>query len=400
MDADTLERFADLVVCFGANLQRGQIVALGSEIGKEQLTRAIAASAYRHGARFVDVSYFDPHVKRARIEYADDDTLGFVPPWIGERVLALGEHRCARIGLTGPTAPGLFDDLDPARAGRDQLPFVAESGRVVNARTTNWTAAPCPTPAWAALVHPDLEPGAALARLEEQVLHICRLDEADPVAAWEERMQAVVSAAERLTDRRFDALRFRGPGTDLTVGLLPSSQWLGARFQTVDGIVHHPNLPSEEVFTTPDPERTEGVVSSTRPLVLGGGTIVRDLRVRFVGGRAVQIDATTGAGALRSMSERDDGAGRLGEVALVDGAGRIGALRTVFFDTLLDENAASHIALGGSYLLAVGDEADRRRANVSGIHVDFMIGSDDVEVDAITAAGEEVPVLRRGEWRI
>jgi aminopeptidase len=400
MDAATLERFADLVVGFGANVQPGQIVAVGSEIGKEALTRAVAASAYCHGARFVDVTYFDPHVKRARIALAREDTLDFVPAWVGERVLELGEQRCARVGLTGPTAPGLFDDLDPARAGRDRLPAVAETGQVVNARTTNWTAAPCPTPAWAHLVHPGLPADEALARLEEQVLHICRLDEPDPAAAWRERMEVIGGVAGRLTDRRFDALRFRGPSTDLTIGLLPSSRWLGARFETVDGIVHYPNLPSEETFTTPDPQRADGVVTSTLPLVLGGGTIVRDLRVRFESGRAVQIEASAGADALRAMCATDDGAARLGEVALVDGSGRIGRLDTVFFDTLVDENAASHIALGTAYASALEDPADGRRANASAIHVDFMIGSDDVEVDGLAADGSTVAVLRRGGWRI
>ena len=399
MQNGILERFSDLIVAFGANVQPGQIVAVSSEPGKEPLTRAIAASAYRRGAKFVDVQYFDVHVKRARIAYAPDDTLDFVPSWLGERLLALGDQRCARIALSGPVAPGLFADLDPVRAGRDMLPFLKEASLLIDRSLTNWTIAPCPTPAWAALVHPDLEPEAALERLWEQVIHVCRLDEEDPVAAWQERIDEVRDAARRLNERRFDALHYEGPGTDLTVGLLPFSRWDGAVMSTAGGIQHFPNIPSEEVFTSPDPARADGVVRSTKPLVVLGGTTVEGLVVRFEGGRAVQIDADAGAETLRTLTQRDDGASRLGEVALVDGAGRIGPLGTTFYDTLLDENAASHIAFGNSVSFGV-DEDDRPLLNHSDIHIDFMIGSDELMVSGITESGERVPVLHEGRWLI
>jgi aminopeptidase len=397
-DAATVERLADLAVGFAANVQRGQIVAINAEIGKEEIVRALAAAAYRRGARFVDPFYFDMHVKRARILYADDDTLDFVPSWYGERLLELGRQRCARIGIAGPATPGLLDDLDPARAGRDLLPALKESGVVVNEATTNWTIVPFPTRAWAERVHPDLSSDDALDRLGREIVHVCRLDEPDPIAAWTERMETLVGAAERLTARRFSALRFRGEGTDLTVGLLPSTRFLSARFQTADGITHMPNLPSEEVFGAPDPRRTDGVVRATKPLVVAG-SIVRGLEVEFRDGRAVRIDAEEGAGILRGYAARDEGAARLGEVALVDGEGRIGRLGTTFFDTLLDENAASHIALGRAYDFTAGEE-DRERVNHSAIHVDFMIGGDDVDVDGLEDGGAEVPVLRGGAWQI
>jgi aminopeptidase len=299
MDEATLERFADLVVTFAANVQPGQIVAIGAEPGKEPLARALAASAYRAGAKFVDVAYFDLQVKRARLMYAADDTLDFVPSWYGERLLELGRQRCARIGLTGPAMPGLLDDLDPARTGRDQLPALKEGAKVVNDRTTNWTAVPCPTVPWARLVHPDLDEDDAFDKLVEQVLHVCRLDEDDPVAAWKQRLDTLTAVREKLNARRLDAVRFRGPGTDLTVGLLPSSRWLSAGdFTTIDGLVHMPNLPSEEVFSCPDPQRTEGVVRSTKPLVVSG-SIIRGLEVEFREGRVVRMDAEEGAEVLR-----------------------------------------------------------------------------------------------------
>jgi aminopeptidase len=397
-DEATLERFADLTVAFAANLQKGQVVAIGAELGKEPMVRALAAAAYRHGAKFVDVQYFDMHVKRARILHADEESLDYVPSWYGQRLLELGRQRCARVSLSGPATPGLLDDLDPRRAGRDQLPFIREAGIVVNERTTNWTIVPYPTLGWARQVHPELSDEEALARLSEQVLHVCRLDEDDPVAAWQERSDFLVATADRLTERRFDALRFEGPGTNLTVGLLPTTKFMAARFQTVDGIEHMPNLPSEEVFGAPDPQRTNGVVRATKPLVIAG-SIVRGLEVEFRDGVAVRIDAEEGADVLRGYAARDEGSSRLGEVALVDGEGRIGKLQTVFFDTLLDENSASHIALGESYRFTAGEE-DQGRLNHSSIHVDFMIGGDDVAVTGVTSAGEDVPVLRGGAWQI
>jgi aminopeptidase len=399
LDQELLERFADLVVGFAANVQPGQILAISSEPGKEALTRAIAAAGYRHGAKFVDVQYFDLHVKHARLLYAREEDLGYVPPWLGQRLLALGEHHAARVALTGPIAPGLMDDVDPRRAGKDPLPYLPEASKVVNDRTTNWTAVPCPSLPWARLVHPDLDDDAALAKLVEQIVHVCRLDEEDPIASWGARAEQLIGVAERVTERRFDAVRFTGPGTDLRVGLLPSSLWIAARFETVDGIVHMPNLPSEEIFTAPDPARVDGVVRSTKPLVVAG-SIVRGLEVEFEAGRAVRIDAEENAEVLRSYAARDEGGARLGEVALVDGEGRIGPLETVFFDTLLDENAASHVALGSAYEFTVEDAADEEALNRSAIHIDFMIGGPEVDVDGETAAAERVPLLRRGAWQI
>jgi aminopeptidase len=399
MDDATLARFADLVIGFGANVQKDQIVAIGGEPGKEYLVRALAASAYRHGARFVDVAWFDPHIKRARIVNADPATLDFVPDWYGKRLLALGENRAARVALSGPTAPSLLSDLDPVLVGRDRLPTVKEGIRVVNERTTNWTIAPCPTPTWADLVFPGLEPAERLPRLEQELLHVLRLDEDDPQAVWRARADTLVTSAATLSDRRFDALHYEGPGTDLTIGLLPTSGWHAARFNTVDGLEHMPNLPTEEVFTTPDPERTSGVVASTKPLVLTDGTVVRDLVVRFEAGRAVDVQASTGGDTLNTILETDEGAARLGECALVDREGRIGELGTIFYDTLLDENAASHIALGQGFPFVLGD-ADRERCNASEIHIDFMIGSNDLRVTGITAEGERVPVLVDGRWQV
>jgi aminopeptidase len=395
MDAATLERYAELIVRFAANVQPGQIVELGSEIGKEELTRAVAASAYRAGAKHVAVTYDDLHLKRARILHAPDDALGFAPDWVRRQVQELSERHGASIYLSGAAEPGILDGLDGDRIGRDRSPEAVDWQDAINARTVNWTVVPAPTAAWAAIVHPDLDPDRALERLWEQVFHVCRMDEDDPVAAWRRRSGELGAAAGRLTDMRLDSLRFRGPGTDLMVGLLESSRWVGGGDETVDGIEHMANLPTEEVFTTPDPARTAGVVRATRPLEMGG-TTVRGLEVRFEAGRAVEFRAESGADALEARTQRDEGGAFLGEVALVDRDGRIAPLDTVFFDSLLDENAASHVALGSAYE-TVGAE-DLPRINRSEIHIDFMIGGDDVSVTGTTAAGEEVEILTGGRW--
>jgi aminopeptidase len=395
-----LLRLADLAVSVGANVQPGQIVGVTTELAHKDFARAIAACAYDRGAKFVDVWYVDPLVKRARIEFAPEDTLDYVPPWYGARVLELGEQRGANITIRGTTAPGALDGLDPKRIGRDQLPRIKETSTVVNERTVNWTILAYPTLPWARLCYPQLDDDAALARLWREVEHVSRLDEPDPLEAWEARIDSLERAAEAMNDAGLDAVHFEGEGTDLTIGLFPTSTWRMARWSTVDGIRHLPNVPSEEVFTTPDPARVEGRVRSTKPLVLTDGTIVRGLEVRFEEGRAVEITADEGAEVLRGRAQLDEGACRLGEVALVDRESRIGQLGTVFYETLLDENAASHIALGAGFSWAVESEEDRARVNQSAVHIDFMIGSDEVDVTGITSDGERIPVLRGGVWQL
>jgi len=392
------DKLAELAV-FGANVQPGQLVAVTSFVGKEDLTRAVTRKAYEHGAKYVDVVYFDQWVKRERIALADDETLDFIPPWMTERLRYLSDEHAARVTLSGPHAPHALEGLDPVRAGRDLLPYLPEVGEIVNRMTTSWCIVPAPTHAWAEVVYPDLEREDAYEKLWEAVAHICRLDADDPSEAWMERSATLKANADRLTERRFDALRLHGPGTDLTVGLLPSAHWAAGDLVTVDGRRHSPNLPTEELFTTPDPERVDGHVAATMPLELFG-SVVSGIRVEFDGGRAVKIDADQGADTLRTVAARDDGASRLGEIALVDNEGRIGPLETVFLDTLIDENAATHIALGDGYVHPVEDPADKARINKSAIHVDFMIGSPQIEVDGITHDGDTVPVMRDGAWQI
>jgi aminopeptidase len=397
--ADLTRRLADLVVGYGANVQPGQIVGVTTYAGKDDLTREIARAAYERGAKWVDVVSFDPWVKRERLVHADESTLDYIPPWLVDRLEWLSDEHAARVTLNGPATPDALTGVDPARAGRDLLPYLPNTGDVVNAGTTNWCVAPAPTRGWAGLVFPDLEPDEAYDRLWREIAHVCRLDEDDPVEAWRRRAETLEGVARRLTERRFDAIRLQGPGTDLTVGLMPTSVWHAADFTTVDGLRHFPNIPSEEMFTTPDPARADGYVTATRPLEVYGA-MIDGIRVEFAGGKAVAIDAESGADTLRSIAAKDEGASRLGELALVDGEGRIGPLGTTFFETLLDENAASHIALGNGYDLGVESAEDKARVNASSVHVDFMIGSPELDVDGLGADGDAVPLLRGGVWQV
>ncbi|MGZ4389194.1 MAG: aminopeptidase [Gaiellaceae bacterium] len=391
---DRLADYARLAVRVGANVQPGQLVAVNALVEHAPLARAVAREAYAAGARYVDAQYRDDHVRRAMIESAPEETLQWSPPWNVARVRALGEEGAAIVSITGNPEPELFAGLDEGRVGRTWPRELAQETLKLSNGLTNWTIVSYPTEGWARTVfgEPDVE------RLWQAVESCVRLDEPDPVAAWEEHIATLEARALAMDERRFDALRFRGPGTDLTVGLFPQTRWQAALDESTSGIKHVANMPTEEIFTSPDPTRTEGVVRSTRPLQIGG-TVVRDLEIRFEGGRAVSIDAATGADVMREHANGDDGGSRLGEVALVDGNSRVGRTGLVFFDTLFDENATCHIALGEGISASYEGDADGR-INSSSIHTDFMIGGPEVEVDAVTTDGEVVPLLRGDVWQL
>jgi aminopeptidase len=401
VDPAVLTRYADLIVSVGANVQPDQVLAVEALPEAQPLVAEIARGAYDRGARFVDVLYVDPAVKRIRAERAPEGSLEWVPPWLGRRMLDLGDLDAARVVLVPLVPPGLLNGVDPTRAGRDRLPTLEETFRVIDDRSVAWTLSPFPTADWARTVYPELDAADALERLWADVIHVCRLDEPDPAAAWSERIEEIWQVASRLDALDLDALHFTGPGTDLTVGLLPSSRFAkeGGASHTRLGVRHVPNIPTEEVYTTPDPERVDGFVAATKPLDVSG-SLVTGLKIRFEGGRAVQIDADANADTLRQRCAFDAGASRLGEVALVDRDSRIGRLGRTFFMTLLDENAACHLALGDAYSSPIADPADIARINASAVHIDFMIGSDDVDVTGITKRGDTVPVLRGGAWAI
>ncbi len=396
-----LSSYASLVVKVGLNLQPGQILGINALIEHAPLARAITREAYTAGAQYVDVLYSDQYVRRAHIELAGENLLDYSPPWLVTRLRELGEAGGALCAITGNPEPELFADLDGARVGKARMHAVNEESLKLTDGLCNWTIVAYPNEGWARTVlgEPDVE------RLWEAVAQAVRLDQPDPVAAWREHLDRLQKRADALNERRFAELRYRGPGTDLTIGLHPDGDWQAALDKS-NGIEHVANMPTEEVFTTPDARRVEGTVRSTLPLQIQGN-IVRGLEVRFAGGRAVEVRAETGEEVMRTHIATDGGASRLGEVALVDGRSAVGRTGLVFYDTLFDENASSHIALGASIVQALPwapdaspEERNERGVNQSSIHTDFMIGSNDLEVDGITKQGEAVPLLRNGDWQL
>jgi aminopeptidase len=394
---DRLERYAELAVRVGANVADGQLVFVrGADVTHAPLARAIARAAYRAGARYVDVSYFDQHARRAMIESAADDVLEWSPPWVVERYRAMKDERAALLSTTGDPEPELLQDLDGERVGRARPKEAIEIQMTAFTEgANNWSGLAYPTEGWARQVfgEPDVE------RLWEAVAFCTRLDEPDPPAAWNDHMSRLERRAAALNAQDLDAVRFRGRGTDLTIGLLDRSRFAAARFDTAWGRPYVPNMPTEEVFTTPDARRAEGTVRSTQPLALAG-QIVRGLELRFEGGRIVDVRAEAGADLVRGQLESDDNAHYLGELALVDGGSRVGQTGLTFFDTLYDENATCHIAYGFGVPQGVEGDAGGDGYNVSTVHTDFMVGGPEVEVDGVKRDGTAVPLLREDVWQL
>ncbi len=395
-EAQRLQRLADLAVRVGANVQPGQLVVVSGFVENTPLIREIARASYRAGARRVEAGYRDMHFTRALVELGPDEALSESMPWDLAMVRTLVEKQGALIQVSGDAEPALLADLDGNKVARAQPnDFRAELLHAIGDNLICWTIVPAPNVGWAREIFgkPDLE---ALWRAVEKAV---RLDDPDPVSAWRRHISRLRAIAAELTARRFDSLRYRGPGTDFTVGLLQTSIWKSAGERSAFGVEYVPNIPTEEVFTSPDPRRAEGRLRATRPLQLGG-TMIRDLEVAFHDGRIVKVAASTGADVVRGEVAIDDNAGRLGEVSLVDGSSAVGQLGITFFNTLFDENATCHIAYGSGFPFCVEGEADRAAINESTVHTDFMVGGPEVEIDGQERGGAWIPILRNNAFQI
>ncbi len=397
--SERLERFADLVVHVGANVQPGSEVLVRSDIAHMEIARAVVERAFAAGASWADIDWLDGPVRRSQVTHASIEKLTQTRPWMMERIKAFVAARGVSIALVGDPDPHLLDSADPAKAAAIPVEEAMASTQAILGQRLRWTVVPAPNAGWAREVfgEPDVE------RLWEAVVTAMRLDEADPVASWRERAADLAARGRALNALDLTQLRYRGAGTDLTVGLVPDSRWTGGTMDDPDGVTYMPNIPTEEVFTSPDRRRADGVISLTRPVIVAG-RVVEGLNVTFSGGRITDITATSGAEAVRAQLETDEGARSLGEVSLVDRDSRVAKAGILFHNTLFDENTACHVAWGQSFPFSVagglaksGEELYEIGLNRSAVHTDVVIGGAGMTVTGTGPKGT-AEIIRDDKW--
>ena len=401
-----LDRLAEIAVRVGLGLAPAQELVMTAPIEALPLARLVAEHAYKAGASLVTTLFADDAATLMRFRYASRESFEHAPAWLFEGMAAAFRSGAARLAIVGED-PSLLAGQEAdkvAAANRARSKAYLPALELIAAFATNWTIVAAATPAWARTVFPQASEDEAVARLWELIFSASRVDGPDPIAAWAAHNQALQARTHLLNERRFAALRFRGPGTDLQVGLAERHEWAGGSTTAKNGIVCNANIPTEEVFTTPHKDRVEGVVTSTKPLSYQG-TLIEEISVRFAAGAIVEANARTGEEVLRKVLETDEGARRLGEVALVPYSSPISRSGLLFYSTLFDENAASHIALGQSYSKCIRsgdsmspDELAGHGANRSLIHIDWMIGSAEIDLDGLGRDGRSEPLMKKGEW--
>lgn len=402
----SLARYADVAVQVGVNLQPGQDLIVEGDINTVPLVREIVRSAYEQGAHYVHVFYDDEQNVLTRFRQAPRDSFGYAPAYRETLFAELIDAGAAVLGITSGD-PDLLAGQDSSLVAAANKAG-AQAGRPYLERVTsgalNWAIVAAPSDAWATKMFPNLEQAAQVPELWKTIFATCRIDRDDPVAAWKSHIVDLHKRSDYLNTKRYSALHYSGPGTDLSLGLAEGHIWMSGSMHSNKGIEFVANLPTEEVFTMPHAARVNGTVRATKPLNLGG-SLVEDFSLTFDNGRVVQVQARTGEDRLRKLIETDAGAARLGEVALVPEHSPIARLGILFYNTLFDENAACHIALGESYRFTVeggvgmGDALyESIGGNTSLIHNDFMIGSAAIDIDGIAADGSREPVMRKGDW--
>jgi aminopeptidase len=404
--AQLLDRLAEVAIRVGLGLKPGQELVLTAPLEAIALVRRITEHAYKAGASLVTTIFSDEESTLMRFRHGRDEGFDTAPAWLYEGMAEAYKKGAARLAIVGED-PSLLAKEDPdkvSRANRARSKAYMPALNMIAGFDINWTIVSAATPAWAKTVFPDDTDEVALAKLWQAIFAASRVDTPDPIAAWEKHNAALQTRTRMLNEKNYAALHFRGPGTDLHVGLADGHEWNGGSTTAKNGLVCNANIPTEEVFTTPHKDRVDGTVTSTKPLSYNG-TLIQDIQVRFEGGRIVESKARTGEAVLNKVLDTDEGARRLGEVALVPYSSPISQSGLLFFNTLFDENASSHIALGQAYSKCIRgggamneDELASRGSNKSLIHIDWMIGSDRVDVDGITQDGRAEPLMRGGEW--
>jgi aminopeptidase len=408
-----LRTYGELAVTVGLNLQRGQRLLVigplangGASLEAAPLVREIVTAAYRAGAPLVEVLWGDEPLQLARFEHAPRDSFDQVSRWLAG---ALVDH----VTSGGAMLSVYANDPDQLKGQPTELIGAVQQAtaravrpfrELISRNETNWSVVAAAGSGWASRVFPDVAPDQQVGRLWEAIFALCRLDRPDPIAAWTDHLAALAARRDYLNAKRFSALKYLGPGTDLTIGLPDGHAWVAGRSETRGGIPFAPNLPTEEVFTMPHKDRVDGIVRSSKPLSYGG-TLIENFSLRFEKGRAVEVRAKTGQAVLQQLVDTDPGAARLGEIALVPHSSPVAQAGRLFYNTLFDENAASHVALGTAYKFTLDggenldDEAfERAGGNRSAVHVDFMIGSGELDIDGIDGDGRSAPLMRKGEW--
>ena len=401
-----LDRLAEIAVQVGLGLRAGQELIMSAPIEALPLARKITEHAYKAGALLVTTLYSDDPSVLARYEYGSNESFDYAPTWLHDGIATGFRSGAARLAIAGAN-PALLARQDPAKVARANV-AASKAGKpameLITRHEINWTIVACATPEWAKLVFPGESENIAVAKLWDAIFVASRVAVDDPVREWREHGARLKKRMEMLNAKRFHALHFRGTGTDLTVGLAEDHLWAGGGTTAGNGIYCQPNIPTEECFTTPHKDRVNGTVRASKPLS-HQGTLIENIAVRFENGRIVEASATSGEDVLNRLISTDDGARRLGEVALVPHSSPIAQSGVLFWNTLFDENAASHIALGQAYSTCIidGEKMDAEQlaavgANASLIHVDWMIGSGEMDVDGVAADGTTEPLMRKGEW--
>ena len=403
-----LDRLAEVAVRVGLNLQKGQELVLTAPTDALPLVRRIVEQAYKAGAKFVTPLISDDEVALARYRYAADESFDFAPGWFYDSIATAFRSGAARMGITGAN-PALLSGQDPQKVSRANIAMskaYKPAMELITRHDINWTIVAAATPAWAALVFPDEPEELAMGKLWDAIFRTSRITGDDPVADWKRHGENLKHRVDLLNSKRYHSLRFFTPdgATDLTVGLADQHLWAGGGTTAGNGVYCQPNIPTEECFTTPHKNRVHGVVTASKPLS-HQGTLIENIRCRFENGRIVEVTATKGEAAIQKLIATDDGARRLGEVALVPDNSPIAQSGILFWNTLFDENAASHIALGQAYSTCIingekmsDEELARLGANESIIHVDWMIGGPTMRIDGVSASGAAEPLMRDGDW--